>query len=139
MARGRRGVHVAFLASLGLFFSVTAASTNRAAVATLVGLVATWAAPPVLLGYWLGIAGKSAPTDRPWLRALLQEGLTPPLTWRFLAAAPGSGVPTDAQFGGVLLGLAVYTAAAWLLWRLAAWRFWRAGKPRSSEALGNGA
>src|SRR3954462_9056394 len=60
-------VHAAFLASLGLYFSVTAATPGRAAVATLVGLVATWAVPPLVFGYWLGFAGKSAAADRPWL------------------------------------------------------------------------
>jgi hypothetical protein len=119
-------VHAGFLASLGLYFSVTTAGAGRAAVATLVGLVLTWAAPPVLYGYWLGLGGKSAASDRPWLAALVREGLTPPLTWRFLAVGHDTG-PDDARFVGVVLGLAMYAAAAWALWRLAAWRFRRTG------------
>jgi ABC-type transport system involved in multi-copper enzyme maturation permease subunit len=123
-------VHAGFLASLGLFFSVTAASTGRAAVGTLAGLVATWALPPVLAGYWHGFAGTTAAADRPWLAALLEDGLAPPLTWRFLAFAHGDplrNAAADDQFMGVALGLAVYAAAAWVLWRLAARRFRRNG------------
>jgi ABC-type transport system involved in multi-copper enzyme maturation permease subunit len=119
-------VHVAFLASLGLFFSVTTANTGRATVATVVGLGATWGMPPVLFNYWLGLHGKSAALDRAWLGALLQEGLSPPLTWRFLSFGPASrALVPDERFAGVMVGLAMYAAAAWVLWRLAAWRFCR--------------
>jgi ABC-type transport system involved in multi-copper enzyme maturation permease subunit len=121
-------VHAAFLASLGLFFSVTTSSTARASIATIVGLGATWAVPPVAFNYWVGLSGKSAPYARPWLGALLQEGLTPPLTWRFLAFARDSrAAAQDERFAGVIAGLAVYAAAAWVLWRLAAWRFRQTG------------
>lgn len=117
-------VHGGFLASLGLFVSVSTAGTGRAAVATMVGLIATWVGPPVLFGYWLGFAGKSGPAGPAWFAALWQDGLSPPLTWRFLAFGYESKVDDD-RFVGVMLGLAVYAAAAWVLWRLAAWRFRR--------------
>jgi hypothetical protein len=105
---------------------VTTAGTGRATVATLVAMIAAWVGPPVAFGYWLGLAGKGAASARPWLAALLQEGLTPPYTWRFLTFNPRA-VVDDQRFAGVMLGLALYASAAWLLWRLAARRFRRAG------------
>jgi hypothetical protein len=79
-----------------------------------------------LFGYWVGFAGKTAAMNPPWLAALLQEGLSPLLTWRFLAFAYDAKVD-EARFAGVMIGLAAYAAAAWVLWQLAAWRFRRAG------------
>ncbi|HEY1381141.1 MAG TPA: ABC transporter permease [Gemmataceae bacterium] len=119
-------VHVAFLTSLGLYCSVAARGTGRAAVAALVGLAATWAAPLVAANYWLGLTGPGP--HRRWVAAVLEEGLVPPLTWRYLAAAAADPPPpgaSEARLAGALVGLAAYAAAAWVLWRLARRRFRR--------------
>jgi ABC-type transport system involved in multi-copper enzyme maturation permease subunit len=114
-------VHAAFQAGLGLCLSVVARDTERATYAVMAVLVASWVLPLVGANYWVGLAGPAA-ARLPWLTALLEEGLVPPLTWRHLCLADSDKrfvEPSDERLVGVLLGLAGYALAGWLLWQLA--------------------
>jgi ABC-type transport system involved in multi-copper enzyme maturation permease subunit len=120
--------HAAFLASLGMCISLVTRHTGRAIVLALVALAAAWTLPLLISAYWLGVFPAAA-RERPWVAALLQEGLTPPITWRFLAAAAADPPPywlTGDQICGTFLGLGLYATAAWALWRLARTLFHRA-------------
>jgi ABC-type transport system involved in multi-copper enzyme maturation permease subunit len=110
------GIHVAFVASLGLFASVVVSGAGRATVLTLAAVVALWLLPPLAVTTWPGI-----PRGGGWLAGLFREGLSPPATWRnFL----GTGnVRSTAGVEGVFVGLAIYAAAAWLFWRAALTEF----------------
>jgi ABC-type transport system involved in multi-copper enzyme maturation permease subunit len=121
-------IHGAFLASLGVCISIVTPGAGRAMAYALLGLAAAWTAPLLMSAYWLGLFPDAAHAA-PWVTAFFQEGLTPPMTWRFLAAAAADPPPywlTNDRIVGVFLGLGAYAAAAWALWRLSRFLFYRA-------------
>ena len=120
-------VHVAFATSLGLFVSVKMAATVRSMIVTLLFLAAAWTVPLVVSAYLLDVF-PSAASESPWVKHLLLEGVTAPMTWRFLAEAisnPRSDFITGDRITGSLIGLGLYAVAAWVLWRLALLSFRR--------------
>ncbi len=122
-------IHAAFVASLGLLVSVRMAGPVRAMVVTLFCLAAAWTLPLLASAYWIGWFPALA-HQWPWVTPLMQDGLTPPMTWRFLATATTDPPPiwmTNDRLAGVLLGLTIYAVAAWALWRLALVSFRRSG------------
>jgi ABC-type transport system involved in multi-copper enzyme maturation permease subunit len=124
-------VHVAFVASLGVWLSVVCRKTLWAylgmALVLLLVVVGPWAEylyrnPPG--GSWGG-QGRWA--------EFAQIGLDPPRTWWFLGFSwvdfrnevlEGQG-PLRGPLGAALAGLGCYAAAAGVLWLLACWRFRR--------------
>jgi ABC-type transport system involved in multi-copper enzyme maturation permease subunit len=122
-------IHGAFLASLGIFISTVTFGAGRAMVYALFGLAAAWALPLIISAYWIGLFPDLA-GEWPWVTALLRDGLTPPTTWRFLAAAAADPPPswvTNDRVAGAFCGLGIYAAAAWVLWRMAVASFRRTG------------
>lgn len=121
--------YVAFVASLGLYFSVICSSTLRATVCTLVtvavlvgGLWLFSANSRTLLAWWLG------PEAAELVGGSVFYGLTPPmplLVLSFPLFALGEFTSHPTFFVDPLVALAgslVYGAAAWVLRRLALWR-----------------
>jgi ABC-type transport system involved in multi-copper enzyme maturation permease subunit len=126
-------IHAAFTASMGLYISTKIADTARAMMVTLLCLATTWALPLLASAYWLGgFPGEAR--QWPWVKYLMQDGLIPFLTWRFLAAASIDPLPawvTNDQLTGALLGLGIYAVGAWFLWRAALGNFRRYGGKRA--------
>ncbi|HMC64895.1 MAG TPA: ABC transporter permease subunit, partial [Gemmataceae bacterium] len=125
-------IHVAFLASLGIWVSLVSRNTLTAyfamAMMILVIFVGSWSAQNY--SQWLlGIR----PDEYDPLVQFFEIGLNPPRSWWFLGLswhemAEGmsqnderlaTAVPT------VLAGLLVYLSAAWILWLASCWRFQR--------------
>jgi ABC-type transport system involved in multi-copper enzyme maturation permease subunit len=124
-------VYTAFVASLGLYFSTVSNTTLRATVFTLMFLVALCGLQGLLWGT-LGALLQDGVLPR-WLAALppVQEyGLTPPVPLLVLSFPLFGGrldrdfdFTTPATLASALAGLAVYAAAAWVLWRMTLARF----------------
>jgi ABC-type Na+ efflux pump permease subunit len=123
-------VNAAFLASLGLWFSVRSPTTQRATVGTLLTAVSLgaghWLVWLILLPFVSVTASSITPFD--WLVELQTLGLSPPVVLAFLAFPQGAFEAwraADWQWAAapLLFGLALWGVGAVLLWVEAAARF----------------
>jgi len=131
-------VHVAFLASLGVWLSLENRNTLWAYLSMAVMLLAMFA------GSWIasiysemlsgGFAGASSGG---WWDDFIQVGLSPLRTWWFLGFSWRSfetnvagDIPLRETLGPVMTGVGAYALLAGVLW-LAAWQRFRAEQPPS--------
>jgi ABC-type transport system involved in multi-copper enzyme maturation permease subunit len=120
--------YVALLVSLGLWLSLVSPRTLWANLSVALILLVTFAGAELATRFDLVRPARAGGAD--WLRHLVEVGLNPIRTWWFvgfswsdLARAKHRGDSLNwASFQGVLVGLALVGATAWLLWRLA--RVW---------------
>jgi ABC-type transport system involved in multi-copper enzyme maturation permease subunit len=127
-------VYAGFLAVLGLWFSMTCRTTLRATDWTLLTAAA------VGVGHWylwlvfcLPLQTRGAENGFTWLVRFQMYGLTPPLSLAWLAfrgedvtsGVVGTYGAEDpmAALACLVVGLALWSAAAYVLWRRAARRF----------------
>jgi ABC-type transport system involved in multi-copper enzyme maturation permease subunit len=123
-------VFAAFLAGLGLWFSVVSRTTQRALLWTLLATAGFWGGHWLLwialvpVARWL-VGANLAPE---WLTQFQLLGLTPPVTLGFLASS-GEGAEPWGQFWDLLatirLGLILWALGAVFFWVLASARFRR--------------
>jgi ABC-type transport system involved in multi-copper enzyme maturation permease subunit len=127
-------VYAAFMASLGLWFSVVWPPTTRATLATLVTAAVAggghWALGLVLLLPNMG-GGRPGPLTA-WLTHLEMYALTPPITLSWLAFHTDNIRLNYLGLGGddvwlvllaVFLGLVIWGVGAFVLYQGALWRF----------------
>jgi hypothetical protein len=123
-------VHVAFLASYGVWLSLNSRNTLWAYLGMALMLLLMFAGPWVALLYsqLLASGGGGAET---WWDWFAQVGLNPPRTWWYLGYSwddfrtdvldPNAGL--RGPLGATLAGLGVYAVAAGALWLAACHRF----------------
>lgn len=140
------GIHLSFLASLGLWLSLVSGKTLWANMSmALVVLL-------LFLGPWLGVPfGERyfGATSSGWLHRLLEVPISPGYTWWFsafswvagwdwLSTSPFSSDFAEVVAGGdpysrraavqILVSLPIFAGVAWALWRLSCRRFQRAAR-----------
>lgn len=126
-------VYAAFMASLGLWFSIAWPPTTRATLATLVTAVVAggghWALGLVL--FIPSVGGRPGPLIA-WLTYLEMYALTPPVTLSWLAFHTDNirlnylglgGSDVWLVFLAVFVGLAIWGFGAFVLYQAALWRF----------------
>lgn len=124
-------VMAAFVASLGMYFSVTCRTTLQAVTWTGLAIFAVTVTPLLLApsDIALSLPGLS-PEATEWLYRMELHGLSPPailvtLTVGYQDLKGGSGGITVEQFWAALIGVIIYAAAALSLWKLSCVRFRR--------------
>ncbi len=121
-------VHLACLASLGLWLSLVSRKTLWANIS--MALVLFFWFSGSWLGWTFGLSSSVA-TEGGWLRSLLEVQIAPGQTWWFAAFSwrdLTEGIASDDRrfvraFLEALAGLLFFGVAAWVFWRLSCRRF----------------
>lgn len=126
--------YTAFAASLGMYFSTVSGSTRRAILATMLIMLLLGFGPMFLGESQVPNAFRPPPTAAEQVRQGLFSGLSPLIGLVVLSFGHDDflvegGLCTAENVLAAVIGLVVYAAAAYLLWRRAQSRFLREAGP----------